>query len=173
MNIDDCWKLISDSGIGGSLSRRKENLFDCLNGINKDEVIEFGTYTLIRERIAYNVAKHYAAGRILSGGFLSDDDAEYYRRWLIIKGKEIYMTALLSPDDLADIDLFVDDQEYPAFEELVQIITETYANLKFSSIEDDIFDDAYDEFWDLCDERVISSDFMDKQVFLDAFTYAG
>jgi hypothetical protein len=44
----------------------------------------------------------WGAGYVVHGG-MSDDGFEYFRRWLISKGRAVYEQVLVRPDDLADL----------------------------------------------------------------------
>lgn len=53
-------------------------------------------------------AQLWNAGSIIAGG-LSDDGFVYFKCWLISRGKDVYESALLDPDSLADL-------EYPDYQ---------------------------------------------------------
>jgi hypothetical protein len=51
----------------------------------------------------------WAAGLLLNGGHGSDDGFDYFRNWLISRGRKTFEDALADPDCLADEDVQVDD----------------------------------------------------------------
>jgi Protein of unknown function (DUF4240) len=56
------------------------------------------------------------AAHVIHGGF-SDDGFEYFQRWLIAQGRDLFETALESPDELAEIipDAMQDTCEFEDF----------------------------------------------------------
>jgi hypothetical protein len=48
------------------------------------------------------VAQLWAAAFVINGG-CSDDGFEYFRGWLITRGREVFERALADPDSLADL----------------------------------------------------------------------
>jgi hypothetical protein len=62
---------------------------------------------------------------VLNGG-ASDDGFEYFQRWLISKGREVFEAAVADPDSLAD--LLAPDTEGPCeFEEFAYVASEVWA----------------------------------------------
>jgi hypothetical protein len=58
---------------------------------------------VLREQMARSyVAQLWAAGYVINGG-CSDDGFEYFRGWLIIRGREVFERALIDPDSLAEL----------------------------------------------------------------------
>jgi len=45
----------------------------------------------------------WGAAYLINGG-CSDDGFEYFRRWLVSRGRDIYAAALANPDSLANLD---------------------------------------------------------------------
>ena len=69
----------------------------------------------------------WGAGYVIHGG-CSDDGFEYFRRWLVSRGRAAYEAALADPDSLADLALEpMGPEEYWEFEEFYYIATEIFA----------------------------------------------
>ena len=69
-------------------------------------------------------SKLWGSAYVINGG-CSDDGFDYFRAWLISKGKEVFFKALKNPDILADV-LKEDEIEGAEFEELISIAKEAY-----------------------------------------------
>jgi hypothetical protein len=66
----------------------------------------------------------WGAAYVLHGG-ASDDGFEYFRRWLVSKGRRVFETVLATPDSLAD--LLAPDVEGPCeFEEFAYVAVEVW-----------------------------------------------
>ena len=52
-------------------------------------------------------------------GGCSDDGFEYFRRWLVSRGRDIYAAALANPDSLANVDL--SSRSFWEFEEIYYV----------------------------------------------------
>ena len=48
------------------------------------------------------------AAKIFRVDGCSDDSFSYFRSWLIVQGKDVYMAALADPDSLADVEPYAD-----------------------------------------------------------------
>ena len=46
----------------------------------------------------------WGAAYVIHGGLSSDDSFEYFRRWLVTRGRDAYEVALANPDSLAQLD---------------------------------------------------------------------
>ena len=62
------------------------------------------------------------AAAVMQNG-CSDDGFIDFRRWVISRGKDVYMAALKNPDSLAEVSL---PEKYPCFEELGYIASDVY-----------------------------------------------
>ena len=98
MDIDEFWSLIERSD---SAPDQEEGLRALLRGRSREDLVDF-------ERIfADQLARTYrwdlwGAGYVINGG-MSDDSFDYFRYWLIGRGREVFERALADPDSLADV----------------------------------------------------------------------
>jgi hypothetical protein len=97
------WRLIEASreAAEGDIERRPEELQALLAKLPPDDIVRFdGIYrTLVARAYAWDL---WGAAYVINGG-CSDDGFDYFRDWLISKGRSAYATALRSADSLADL----------------------------------------------------------------------
>ena len=100
MTLDEFWEHIKKT-------KRKdpeahvEKLTARLSKLHSDEVVDFDHWwnLLAREAYHWNL---WAAAYLMNGG-CSDDGFTDFRSWLILKGRDVFQTAVSNPDTLADI----------------------------------------------------------------------
>lgn len=100
MTLDEFWEHIKKT-------KRKdpeahvEKLTARLSQLHSDEVVDFDHWwnLLAREAYHWNL---WAAAYLMNGG-CSDDGFTDFRSWLILKGRDVFQTAVSNPDTLADI----------------------------------------------------------------------
>jgi hypothetical protein len=85
----------------------------------------------------YN-SEMWCAGYIMNGG-CSDDGFEYFRNWIISRGKETYYKAKENPDSL--ISEFVEGEEYYDFESFWYVALTAFENKTGKELYDYISDD--------------------------------
>jgi hypothetical protein len=108
MSDDEFWALIDRTvAYENDPARQIESLAAVLNELTPDEIEAFEAAFLRQMNRAYSW-NLWGATYVAHGG-ASDDGFEYFRRWLISKGRSVFEHVLASPDDLAD--LLVDDVE--------------------------------------------------------------
>lgn len=77
-----------------------------------------------REKLRAYTWKLWGAAYVIHGG-ASDDGFEYFQRWLISKGREIFEAAVSDPDSLAD--MLADDTLGPCeFEEFAYVASSVW-----------------------------------------------
>jgi hypothetical protein len=97
MNTEGFWKYIEDSSRGAESSEEQgENLVSMLVKLNSQEIISFDTHFSDYLHKAYRWDL-WAVAYIIHGG-CSDDSFEYFRCWLIGKGRAYYEAALANPE---------------------------------------------------------------------------
>ncbi len=100
MTLDEFWNHIKKS-------KRKdpdahaEKLTARLSKLHSDEVLDFGNWWHLMMCEAYNW-NLWGAAYIINGG-CSDDGFEYFCRWLILQGRDVFQAAVTNPDTLADV----------------------------------------------------------------------
>jgi hypothetical protein len=103
MGEDQYWKLIADS-----LDYAKDDqeaqlayLRRELVGLDPEEIVGFRLRT---DKLLYDTytSEMWCAGWIMNGG-CSDDSFEYFRLWVISRGREVYENARRDPDSLISV----------------------------------------------------------------------
>ena len=69
--------------------------------LKPDDILDFGHWwdTMIREAYDWNL---WGAAYLINGG-CSDDGFQYFCRWLVLQGRDVFQAAVTNPDTLADI----------------------------------------------------------------------
>lgn len=102
MSDDAFWAIIEQTiAFEADTDRQTEALAEALRARPTDDVLAFsGAFE--RQLNAAYTWDLWGAGYVVHGG-MSDDGFEYFRRWLISKGRTVFQRVLAAPDDLADI----------------------------------------------------------------------
>lgn len=101
------------------------------------EIIGFRLRT---DKLLYDTynSEMWCAGYIMNGG-CSDDGFEYFRNWVISRGKEIYYSAMENPDNL--ISEYVEDKKYYDLEDFWYVALTAFNNKTGKDLYDYISDD--------------------------------
>jgi len=108
------WTIIEKSFLSSSdYNIQRTKLLKELTQLNPKEIIGFDLRTTKLLKDSY-ISEMWCAAYIMKGG-CSDDAFEYFRCWLISKGKDIYYKASKNPDALSEIEkkLFFDYELEP------------------------------------------------------------
>jgi len=97
-------------------------------------------FRLRTDKLLYDTynSEMWCAGYIMNGG-CSDDGFEYFRNWVISRGKETYYKAKENPDSL--ITEFVEGEEYYDFESFWYVALTAFENKTGKELYDYISDD--------------------------------
>ena len=120
MTRDTFWNLIDTSRASGDLNRQGDALESLLAEVPVEELVSFHSHFYELFHAAYR-ADLWGAAYIIIGG-CSDDGFDYFRAYLIGRGKAAYEAALKSPDSLAEV-VEVDEGEQ---EELLSLAVKVY-----------------------------------------------
>ena len=102
MPADRFWELIGrTTGDGSDPDRQLEALRQVLRELTAPEIEAFERSFQEQQRRAYSWDL-WGAAYVINGG-ASDDGFEYFRRWLVSKGRTVFEAALADPDMLAEI----------------------------------------------------------------------
>ena len=138
LNEDLYWKII-DSSLAKSSSQDEqiENLSLQLQKLSPIEIVGFKLRT---NKLLYDIynSDMWCAGYLINGG-CSDDGFEYFRCWIISKGKNIYHAAKSNPDTLVN-ELNDEFEEYE-FEDLLYIANDAFTTKTKKDIYDFIDND--------------------------------
>jgi hypothetical protein len=137
MNLASFWLLIEESLRHSSArSRREAFLLTRLSAHSADDIVQFQVHLDHACGLAYTWDLWGAAMRIF-GGWCSDDGFEYFRLWLIGRGRDVFERALSEPDSLADFPeiqrlvgrhprTWSSDEEWPEWESLDYIASQAF-----------------------------------------------
>lgn len=102
MNEDEFWKIISQSSDKNinNYEGQKKSLKLILSGLDTSDVSKFGNkfYQLLNDSYNWDL---WAASYVINGG-CSDDCFDYFREYLISRGKLKFYQTLKNPDSCAD-----------------------------------------------------------------------
>jgi hypothetical protein len=127
------WGIITKSFINSN-SDQRSTILDELSKLTPQEIVGFSLRTrkLLKESYLSDL---WCAAYIMKGG-CSDDGFEYFRCWLITKGKDVFYKALKNPDSLSELKKqFFSDYEY---EELLYFPDEAFKTKTGKEINDHI-----------------------------------
>ena len=118
MDEDRYWKLVEDSldRADGDQERQAPILTRMLEALEPKDIIGFRLRTDKLLHDTYN-SKMWCAGYIMNGG-CSDDGFEYFRLWVISRGRAVYENAKADPDLLiavADVEVPEDLFDFELF----------------------------------------------------------
>jgi Protein of unknown function (DUF4240) len=101
LDEDLYWKLITDSlKKSEDQDEQEEHLVNKISKLTSEEMIGFRLRT---DKLLFDTytSEMWCAGYIINGG-CSDDGFEYFRNWVISRGKEVYYKAKENPDSLIE-----------------------------------------------------------------------
>ena len=128
MNEEQFWTIIENSDKGKNLERELMKLSEA-----ELFVFKFYWWDYFHAK-SYNQALWAVAYTVLSG--CGDDGFDYFRFWLVSRGKEVFMAAMKDPDSLVDEFNDLTDDEYPMWEEICYVAYEVFEK-KFGKEMDD------------------------------------
>ena len=100
MPADKFWHIIARSAQSDhDPHAHMEVLRGAIRGLSLEEIISFEAAFRRYLNEAYNWDL-WGAAYVVNGG-CSDDGFEYFRRWLVSRGRDVYEIAITSPDSLA------------------------------------------------------------------------
>ena len=111
------WEIIENSNKGRDLEKE-------LSKLSEDEIFGYRYWWIHFHRQSYNQAL-WAVAYVVLGG-CSDDGFDYFRFWLLSRGKSVYMKAIQNADSLCDEFDNLTDDEYPEWEDLGYVPKEVF-----------------------------------------------
>ncbi len=120
-------------------NEQKEFLIRELFRLSPEEIIGFRLRT---DKFLYDTytSEMWCAGYIMNGG-CSDDGFEYFRNWVISRGKETYYSAKENPDNL--INEVSEDKEWYEFESFWYVALEAFKEKTGKELYDYIDDENF------------------------------
>jgi len=132
------WSIIEKSlNETSSQDEQEKHIIKQLEKIPLKEIVGFRLRTDMLLHNSYN-SKLWCAAYIINGG-CSDDSFEYFRNWLISRGKQTFYRVLENPDELAEIT----DEEDIDFESFWYVALEAFENLTGGNLYDYIDEDNF------------------------------
>ena len=101
MSPDDFWSLV-DASRGGDVEEQSERLHELLVALPPEELVSSALHTEAAEE-ELNTWLVWAAGYLLAGG-MSDDSFDYFRTWVVSRGRAVFEAAVQDPDSLASVE---------------------------------------------------------------------
>ncbi len=103
MDEDRYWRLVADS-LAATDGEQDAQVGYLTNALGKLEPADIVGFRLRTDKLLYDTytSEMWCAGYIMNGG-CSDDAFEYFRLWVISRGREVYENAKADPDTLADV----------------------------------------------------------------------
>ncbi len=134
------WQIVSASLENSpNEEKQEEKLIDEIANLSPKEMIGFRLRTDKLLYDSYN-AEMWCAGYIMNGG-CSDDGFEYFRNWVISRGKKTYYEAKENPDSL--IKEVSDDKDEYEFESFWYVALEAFNRKTGKNLYDYIDDEAF------------------------------
>ena len=114
MNEDQFWAIVQKA-VDEAGDDEDEYLEVVMHELSKLSLKEMVGFRLRTDKILYDsyTSEMWCAGYLMNGG-CSDDGFEYFRLWVISRGRKVYEAALANPDNL--IDYIAEDAEVDFFE---------------------------------------------------------
>lgn len=133
MSDEAFWAIIErTTALEADTDAQTRALTQALSDLSADDIIAFEIAFQRQLNSAYTW-ELWGAGYVAHGG-MSDDGFEYFRRWLISKGRAVYQHVLGAPDDLAD--LLASDSEGPLeYEEFAYVAGDVWTSRTGQSLD--------------------------------------
>ena len=114
MNEDQFWAIVQKA-VDEAGDDEDEYLEVVMHELSKLSLKEMVGFRLRTDKLLYDsyTSEMWCAGYLMNGG-CSDDGFEYFRLWVISRGRKVYEAALANPDNL--IDYIAEDAEVDFFE---------------------------------------------------------
>ena len=114
MNEDQFWAIVQKAADEAG-DDEDEYLEVVMHELSKLSLKEMVGFRLRTDKLLYDsyTSEMWCAGYLMNGG-CSDDGFEYFRLWVISRGRKVYEAALANPDNL--IDYIAEDAEVDFFE---------------------------------------------------------
>lgn len=114
MNEEQFWAIVQKA-VDEAGDDEDEYLEVVMHELSKLSLKEMVGFRLLTDKLLYDsyTSEMWCAGYLMNGG-CSDDGFEYFRLWVISRGRKVYEAALANPDNL--IDYIAEDAEVDFFE---------------------------------------------------------
>lgn len=101
LGVDDFWMLVDHSALAASADAQLDDLRTSLRRLTPEQIVDFEKLftRVLRESYSWNL---WGAAYVANGG-ASDDGFEYFRCWLISRGRKVFEAVKADPDALAAV----------------------------------------------------------------------
>jgi len=132
------WNIV-DSSLKNTTNQDSQERY-LVKEIEKLTPMQMIGFRLRTDKLLYDTysSEMWCAGYIMNGG-CSDDGFEYFRNWIISRGKDTFYKAKENPDSL--ISEFVEGKEYYDFESFWYVALTAFKNKTGKELYDYISDD--------------------------------
>jgi len=124
MPADRFWQVIEHTRFAQDRDAHVKALRTALRKLSLEELISFEVAFRRYLNTAYTWDL-WGAAYVINGG-CSDDGFEYFRRWLVSRGRDAYEAALANPDTLAQLDVETDVWGEWEFEEIYYVAQDVF-----------------------------------------------
>lgn len=125
MPADQFWQIIDRAARSDcDPDAHMEALRVVLRELSAEEVLSFEVAFRRYLNAAYKWDL-WGAAYVVHGG-CSDDGFEYFRRWLVSRGRDVYEAALADPDSLAQLDVPPGPDDVWEFEEIYYVAKDVF-----------------------------------------------
>jgi len=144
MDKNKFWELIQTSyqEANWETDKQIELLINKLSEYSQEEILKFGKiYNIYADESYKN--KLWAAAYVMNSG-CSDDCFDYFRGWLISRGKEAYFNGILDPDSIIDLDMPYED-DYFENEDMLSVALDAFSK-KIGTYDINVYFERMGEF---------------------------
>jgi hypothetical protein len=149
MTVDEFWKHI-DASVSDDQDEQLERLRGSLAKCTAAELVDFDAHLRARLNEAYR-NDLWGAAYLINGG-ASDDGFEYFRLWLVGRGRKVFDAALKSPDALARVNVEDEEAEFESLLYLADKVYEKRMGQRLPHRASQIPSEPAGEVWDFDDE---------------------
>jgi len=125
MSADQFWQIIERAARSDhDPDAHMEALRAALRELSPEQIISFEVAfrRYLNEAYSWDL---WGAAYVVHGG-CSDDGFEYFRRWLVSRGRDVYEVALADADSLAQLDVRPGADGVWQFEEIYYVLTDIF-----------------------------------------------
>ena len=162
MSEDLFWEIIEKTKADDPQDQL-DNLVALLSTMTVDDIFGFD-YRLDKFLEQSYGSDLWAAAFIICGG-CSDDSFDYFRAWLISKGRSVFERTIENPDSLIEFFSDIDNSDFPENEEILYAALDAYEEVTGKDDFYDVLDTFDDDFsileieltWDEDDPKTLEA----------------
>lgn len=143
MNEDQFWAIVQKA-VDEAGDDEDEYLEVVMHELSKLSLKEMVGFRLRTDKLLYDsyTSEMWCAGYLMNGG-CSDDGFEYFRLWVISRGRKVYEAALANPDNLIDYIAEDADMDFFEFELFWYVAIDAFEEATDADLYDYIDDDNF------------------------------